>query len=84
MNLRDSKAQIIQTGGAVKPWLRAAAALLVFSASAASACPRCVDATPYKTGLFWAIALLLPLPFILVGGVVAWIIRHTKPKLRQP
>lgn len=82
--MRDAKAQIIQTGGTVKLWLRAAAVLLVFSASAASACPRCVDATPYRTGLFWAIALLLPLPFILVGAVVAWIVRHAKPKLRQP
>ena len=29
------------------------------------ACPRCVDGTPFKTGLQWAIVVLLPLPFAL-------------------
>jgi hypothetical protein len=31
----------------------------------AQACPRCVDATPYRSGLQMAIAVLLPLPFTL-------------------
>lgn len=31
----------------------------------ARACPRCVDATPYRSGLQLAVAVLLPLPFAL-------------------
>ncbi|HJT23597.1 MAG TPA: hypothetical protein VJ873_03420, partial [bacterium] len=45
------------------------------------ACPRCVDATPYKTGLFWGVLFLMPIPFLLVGGVVLWIVRHSKPEV---
>ena len=29
------------------------------------ACPRCVDGTPFKIGLQWAVVVLLPLPFTL-------------------
>lgn len=45
---------------------------------AAEACPRCVDATPYKSGLQLAIAVLLPLPFALGYGLYRFI-RHSVP-----
>lgn len=43
------------------------------------ACPRCLAASPYKTGLFWAVLVLLPVPFILAGWLV-WFIRRSKPE----
>jgi len=42
------------------------------------ACPRCVDATPYKNGLLWAVLFLMPIPFLLAGGVIFWIARQSK------
>lgn len=45
------------------------------------ACPRCVDATPYKIGLFWGVLFLMPLPFLVFGGVIFWIIRHSKGEI---
>ncbi|GEM_PF-2227726 len=45
---------------------------------AAQACPRCVDATPYKSGLQLAIAVLLPLPFALGYGLY-WFLRRSFP-----
>jgi hypothetical protein len=38
---------------------------LVFLPLWAEACPRCVDGTPFKIGLQWAVVVLLPLPFTL-------------------
>ncbi len=37
------------------------------------ACPRCVDATPYKMGMQWAVVVLLPVPIVLAGALFFWI-----------
>jgi hypothetical protein len=50
----------------------------------ADACPRCVDATPYKTGMQLAVAFLLPIPFLLAGGLFFWIRKFSKPDSEQP
>jgi hypothetical protein len=42
------------------------------------ACPLCVDATPYKNGLLIAVLVLLPVPFILAGGLFLWIRRMSR------
>ena len=42
----------------------------------AGACPLCVDSTPYKHGLQWAVAFLLPVPFVLAGTLIWWVRRH--------
>ncbi len=42
------------------------------------ACPRCVDATPYKTGMQIAVAVLLPIPFLLAYGLYLWIRNESK------
>lgn len=42
------------------------------------ACPRCVDATPYKTGMQLAVAVLLPVPFALAYGIYRFIRYETK------
>jgi hypothetical protein len=47
----------------------------------AEACPRCIQASPYKGGLLWAVLFLLPVPFILAGVVGGWIVRHSKTDL---
>lgn len=41
------------------------AAMVFGLTSLAQACPRCVEATPFRLGLQWAIVVLLPLPFTL-------------------
>lgn len=44
------------------------------------ACPRCVDATPYKMGMQLAVLVLLPLPLAL-GGWLLWTIRkYSRPQ----
>jgi hypothetical protein len=47
---------------------------------ALEACPRCVDATPYKSGLQLAVVLLLPVPFALVTALFFWIRRASEPE----
>jgi len=42
------------------------------------ACPLCVDATPYKHGLLMAVFVLLPVPFVLIGGLLLWIRKAAK------
>ena len=42
----------------------------------AGACPLCVESTPYKNGLQWAVLFLLPVPFILAGTLIWWVRRH--------
>gem|GEM_PF-6842575 len=37
------------------------------------ACPRCVDATPYKSGMQWAVVFLLPIPLGLGTGLFLWL-----------
>jgi len=37
------------------------------------ACPRCVEATPYKMGMQWAVVVLLPVPIVLAGALFFWI-----------
>jgi hypothetical protein len=39
------------------------------------ACPLCVNATPYKDGLLWAVGLLIPVPFVLAYLMYGWIRR---------
>jgi hypothetical protein len=39
------------------------------------ACPLCVNATPYKNGLLWAVGLLIPVPFVLAYLMYGWIRR---------
>ena len=47
-------------------------ALLLFP-SLAAACPRCVEATPFKFGLQLAVLILLPLPFALGFTLYRWV-----------
>lgn len=47
------------------------------------ACPRCVDATPYKSGLQLAVAVLLPVPFALAYGLYRFIRNESKPELPE-
>jgi hypothetical protein len=53
------------------PKLTALAVLL--APWAAFACPRCVDATPYKTGMLIAVLVLLPIPLVLGFSLYRWI-----------
>jgi hypothetical protein len=39
------------------------------------ACPLCVNATPYKNGLLWAVGFLIPVPFVLAYLMYGWIRR---------
>lgn len=79
MDHRDTGTQLKASG--FSSWnlpqlcLRASVVALVFVPVLAEACPRCIEASPNKTGLFWAAMLLLPVPFALAGGLVWWI-RH--------
>jgi hypothetical protein len=48
--------------------------LLILALPASSqACPLCFSASPFRAGLFWSVAFLLPLPFLLVGALIAWL-----------
>jgi hypothetical protein len=51
---------------------------LGFVPALVEACPRCVDATPYKTGMQIAVAVLLPIPFVLAYGLYRWIQNESK------
>jgi hypothetical protein len=54
-----------------------------FYLSAASfvlACPRCIDATPYKAGIQMAVLFLLPIPFILLTSLFLYIRHYSKPQ----
>lgn len=42
------------------------------------ACPRCVDATPYKTGMLVAVLVLLPLPLTIGFFLYRWIQKAEK------
>ena len=44
----------------------------------ALACPRCVDATPYQTGMFVAVLVLLPLPAAMGFFLYRWIQKAEK------
>jgi hypothetical protein len=59
-------------------WLRAFVVVILLFPSAMVACPRCLEASPYKTGLFWAVLMLLPIPFILASLLFLWIRRASK------
>jgi hypothetical protein len=39
------------------------------------ACPLCINASPYKDGLLWAVGFLIVIPFILVYLLYGWIRR---------
>jgi hypothetical protein len=54
-----------------------------FLPAIAEACPRCVDATPYKSGLQLAVAVLLPVPFALAYGLYRFIRNESKPELPE-
>lgn len=42
------------------------------------ACPRCVDATPYKTGMQLAVIVLLPVPAILATLLFLWVRKESR------
>ena len=44
-----------------------------------SACPRCVDATPYKLGLQLAVVVLLPVPF----ACAYWVYRSIRDAAKE-
>jgi hypothetical protein len=48
---------------------------VIFAPLAVWACPLCVNATPYKDGLLWAVGLLIPVPFVLAYLMYGWIRR---------
>jgi hypothetical protein len=58
--------------------LRVFVVVLTFFPLAAPACPRCLQATPYRSGLLWAVGFLMPIPFLLAGLLAAWVARHSK------
>jgi hypothetical protein len=49
--------------------------MIVLVPAAVWACPLCVNATPYKDGLLWAVGLLIPVPFVLAYFMYGWIRR---------
>ncbi len=56
---------------------------LGFIPALAEACPRCVDATPYKMGMQIAVGVLLPIPFILAYGIYLFIQKESKADSSQ-
>ena len=48
---------------------------VIFASEVVWACPLCVNATPYKDGLLWAVGLLIPVPFVLAYLMYGWIRR---------
>src|SRR5580693_5764812 len=58
--------------------LRVSVVIILFLPSVLLACPRCVDATPYKTGMQVAVAVLLPIPIVLVTALFFWIRNASK------
>jgi hypothetical protein len=54
-----------------------------FLPSVLLACPRCVDATPYKTGMQVAVAVLLPIPIVLVTALFFWIRNASKAETEE-
>ena len=52
--------------------------LLEIIPSFLQACPRCVNATPYKIGMQWAVVVLLPVPLVLAVLLFLWIRRESK------
>ena len=52
---------------------KALALFVLWMPWAAQACPRCVDATPYKTGMLIAVVILLPIPMILGFSLYRWV-----------
>jgi hypothetical protein len=57
---------------------KALALSILFTPWFAMACPRCVDATPYKTGMFIAVLILLPVPMVLGFSLYRWILKAEK------
>jgi hypothetical protein len=51
------------------------AVIAVFVPIVSWACPLCVNATPYKDGLLWAVGFLIPVPFVLAYLMYGWIRR---------
>ena len=47
------------------------------------ACPLCFGSTPFAHGLLWAAVFLLPLPLLLIGGLVFWIRRQAQEEESQ-
>jgi len=66
-----------------KTLISAAAVFFISCPAWLQACPRCVDATPYKAGLLWAVVFLLPIPFIVVGLISLWIVKNSKPDSKK-
>ena len=64
-------------------WPGAAAAGVLALPALSVACPQCVNSTPYGSGLIYAVAFIMPIPFALVGFLVWWIARHS-PSSQNP
>jgi hypothetical protein len=47
--------------------------MVAFVPMVAWSCPLCVNATPYKDGLLWAVGFLIPVPFVLAYLMYGWI-----------
>jgi hypothetical protein len=47
--------------------------LILLTSPGLWACPRCVDATPYKLGLQMAVVVLLPVPLVLGFLIYRWL-----------
>lgn len=54
------------------------ALVLFFTPWIAMACPRCVDASPYNSGMLIAVLVLLPIPMILGFSLYRWILKAEK------
>jgi hypothetical protein len=82
LNHRDagtgSEKSVVKNSCRLSLWLRASVVIFALLPSVLLACPRCVDATPYKTGMQLAVAVLLPIPFVLAYGLYRWIQNESK------
>jgi hypothetical protein len=56
----------------------------LLAVSYGEACPLCAASTPFKHGLQWAVAFILPIPFILAGALVWWIRRNSFSESENP
>lgn len=51
--------------------------------SPAFGCPLCFGSTPYELGLYWSVLFLLPVPFVIVGVLIAWIRRQSDGNIKE-
>lgn len=51
--------------------------------SPARACSKCFESSPYEKGLIGSVLFLLPIPFLIVGAVSAWIYWICRTRARE-